>query len=286
MRSLAIPAITLAALTAAAPALAQSDSGVGAPPVVRSAPPSTAVPAAPVATAAVSAETYVQPGYGFQLPRNWMVPQNFIADYRSYRLDRPAPGFGWSRYYDDAVLTDQWGRVYAVRQGVDWARRYDGRAERRRDTDGVIGGVVGAGLGTAAGYAIAGQGSRLAGSLIGGGVGALIGLGIELAIKNDRRHGRGYRDYGYDYDYPRGAHWGGYGYGQAWATAGGCGCETVTTTTTTTTTGGGHLVRRVSYEYVDVPVRPAPAKIMRRSVKGTPVEAPRRTIKHQRRIGE
>ncbi|MDB5715077.1 MAG: hypothetical protein JWO15_2474, partial [Sphingomonadales bacterium] len=72
---------------------------------------------------------YHRPEYGYQIPSEWTAPDYYIADFDSYGLSRPASGFGWSRYYDDAVLTDQWGRVYDWRDDVNWAdhdERYTG----------------------------------------------------------------------------------------------------------------------------------------------------------------
>ena len=68
----------------------------------------------------VGAPAYVRPFRGFLLPRVWIAPTYYIANWQGYRLPRPAPGYGWSRYYDDAVLTDRQGRVYDTVQGVDW----------------------------------------------------------------------------------------------------------------------------------------------------------------------
>src|SRR3546814_16303073 len=44
------------------------------------------------------------------------------SDLPAYGLSVPPAGYGWSRYYDDAVLTDRSGRVYAYRSGIDWNR--------------------------------------------------------------------------------------------------------------------------------------------------------------------
>jgi hypothetical protein len=76
-----------------------------------------------------SGAAYHRPEYGYRIPAEWTVPEYYIADFDSYGLSRPANGFGWSRYYDDAVLTDQWGRVYDWRDDVNWAdhdERYAG----------------------------------------------------------------------------------------------------------------------------------------------------------------
>lgn len=63
---------------------------------------------------------YHRPAYGFALPTYWMQPTFYIADFDGYGLPMPQSGYGWSRYYDDAVLTDGYGRVYAVRTGLAW----------------------------------------------------------------------------------------------------------------------------------------------------------------------
>lgn len=68
----------------------------------------------------VGAPAYVRPFRGFILPRVWLAPTYYISNWQGYRLPRPAQGFGWSRYYDDAVLTDRQGRVYDTVEGVDW----------------------------------------------------------------------------------------------------------------------------------------------------------------------
>ncbi|WP_293881173.1 RcnB family protein [Sphingomonas sp.] len=79
------------------------------------------------------AATYRRPVYGYQLPQEWTGPSYYIADYDDYGLSRPASGFGWSRYYDDAVLTDQWGRIYDWRDDVNWADHDDRYAGGRDD---------------------------------------------------------------------------------------------------------------------------------------------------------
>lgn len=240
MQSLAISGLALAALAITQPALAASDSAVGAPPGTMQAPTMQAAP--PIA----------RPAYGMQLSREWMSPQYHISDYRAHGLDRPAPGFGWSRYQDDMVLTDQWGRVYDVASNYGPGNR--GHHYGRRETDGIAGGVAGAAVGAVAGNVIAGAGSRLAGSLIGGGVGALAGLAIEAAISKDRKRDRRRGDYDHEggrYERSYGAHWSGY---PAQIYAQDCGCETVTTTTVTHH-GGGTMVPRqvVTYENVYAP---------------------------------
>ncbi len=158
---------------------------------------------------------YRRPFAGYMLPSYWINPGFYLGNYSSYGLSRPAYGYGWSRYYDDAVLTDRYGRVYDSAYDVDWDRtdRYDdgyGRDDdysdsygyrddgnavrsndvRGRDRDGGLGGaLVGGAVGAIAGGVIAGHGDHLAGALIGGGVGALAGA----AIDSGDRYGRGYK---------------------------------------------------------------------------------------------
>ncbi|MFM9852786.1 MAG: RcnB family protein [Sphingomonadaceae bacterium] len=169
---------------------------------------------------------------GFILPSYWINPGFFIGNYARYGFSTPRGGYGWSRYYDDAVLTDRNGRVYDSVRNVDWDRydRYDGDAEdysdsygyrddgtsvdnrgpepRARDRDQGLGGaIIGGAVGAVAGNVIGGRGNRLAGSLIGGGVAALAGAAIDRAdnagrgpkVRRGRGDDRGYdRDYGYD----------------------------------------------------------------------------------------
>lgn len=64
------------------------------------------------------------PVFGYVLPSYWVQPAFYIADYRAYGLPVPPYGYGWSRYYDDAVLTDRYGRVYDSRRGIRWEDTY------------------------------------------------------------------------------------------------------------------------------------------------------------------
>ena len=66
-------------------------------------------------------QSYQRPRVGFALPAYWVHPRFFIANYGVYGLPAPTTGYGWSRYYDDAVMTDQYGRVRDVRSGIDWS---------------------------------------------------------------------------------------------------------------------------------------------------------------------
>ena len=176
---------------------------------------------------------YRRPYRGFVLPSYWISPSFYIGNWATYGFAAPSAGYGWSRYYDDAVLTDRYGRVvdyvpnynwdrYATRSrvyddaGYDYAAYPDGYddedAPRRRDKklSGAGGALVGGAAGAILGSAVAGHGDRGAGALIGGGVGALAGLAAAESSK-ERRRERVYRaepqrerviDYGYDYDVP------------------------------------------------------------------------------------
>jgi Ni/Co efflux regulator RcnB len=127
---------------------------------------------------------------GASLPPYWISPRFHIADFRRYGFAPPPPGYGWSRYYDDAVLTDRYGRVVDTVRGVEWDRydAYDdgeqfdetqiGRGHHGHRDDKAVGAVVGGVVGAVAGNIIAGKGDRLAGSLIGAGVGAAAGAAI------------------------------------------------------------------------------------------------------------
>ncbi|HYJ51545.1 MAG TPA: RcnB family protein [Allosphingosinicella sp.] len=89
------------------------------------------------------AQTMPPPGYGPQmapqmapmmpspnLPRRlergwtvnpyWMGPQFTISNWQSYGFADPGTGRHWIRYYDDAYLVDQSGRVIDARGGLDW----------------------------------------------------------------------------------------------------------------------------------------------------------------------
>jgi len=144
---------------------------------------------------------YRRPSRGAVLPRYWVSPRFYVNDWAAYGLARPARGYYWARYYDDAVLIDGRGTVFDSVDAVDWDRaaprddsdfdRYDDRvvyspddrplppppAVARRD-DGVAGAVAGAAVGGVAGNLIAGRGNRLGGTLIGAGVGAAAGYAV------------------------------------------------------------------------------------------------------------
>lgn len=135
---------------------------------------------------------YRRPVYGYVLPRYWVNPTYYIANYGAYGLPAPAAGYGWSRYYDDAVMTDRYGRVYDHRRDIDWGR-YEGGygpdgdyddgyyADAPRRDNGVGGAAIGAVVGGVAGNRIAGRGNRTVGTIVGAGVGAVAGAAIDRA---------------------------------------------------------------------------------------------------------
>ena len=67
---------------------------------------------------------YRRPSGGWQVPSYRTAPQFFIGDYAGYGLSTPPQGYGWQRYYDDAVLIDARGRVADSRAGIDWDGGY------------------------------------------------------------------------------------------------------------------------------------------------------------------
>jgi Ni/Co efflux regulator RcnB len=97
---------------------------------------------------------YRRPHRGWTLPSYWIAPSFFINDWGTYGLSTPPQGYSWSRYYDDAVLMDQRGRVMDSVSGIDWDSYDDG-------------------YGGDGGYAVAGDGyAAAAGGGGGGGYGA------------------------------------------------------------------------------------------------------------------
>lgn len=139
---------------------------------------------------------YRRPVVGWTLPGYWMQPSFYIPSWSTYGFYAPQAGYGWSRYYDDAVLTDRYGRVIDTRSGVRWDRyeggydpdwrddyAYDdyGPAPVARRDDGVGGALIGGAVGALAGNRIAGRGNRTAGTLVGAAVGAVAGAAIDKA---------------------------------------------------------------------------------------------------------
>lgn len=132
---------------------------------------------------------YRQPQRGYRVPDYWVSPRFRIADPVYYGLPAPIAGYGWTRYYDDAVMIDRSGQVYDYRSGLDW----DGDDDSRRSS-GIGGAVAGAAVGGVAGNLIAGRGNRLAGTVIGAGVGGAAGYAIDRAHERRGPPPGGYRD--------------------------------------------------------------------------------------------
>lgn len=68
---------------------------------------------------------YRAPSFGYTLPSYWVQPSYRIVNYPLYGLYAPQTGYGWTRYYDDAVLTDSRGYVQDYRSNIPWDR-YEG----------------------------------------------------------------------------------------------------------------------------------------------------------------
>ena len=88
-------------------------------------------------------KNYRQPARGYRLPSYWVSPSFYIGNYSTYGFSQPTSGYGWSRYYDDAVLTDQRGVIQDSVQNVDWDRYEQGygdgyRAARTNYDDRVL----------------------------------------------------------------------------------------------------------------------------------------------------
>jgi hypothetical protein len=69
-------------------------------------------------------DVYRRPYRGFVMPRYWAQPSFYIPNYTIYGLSAPSRGYNWSRYYDDAVLTDQRGYVQDYRSDMNWNAGY------------------------------------------------------------------------------------------------------------------------------------------------------------------
>jgi uncharacterized protein YcfJ len=76
-------------------------------------------------------DVYRRPHRGFVLPRYWVQPTFYLSNFGSYGLSAPSNGYYWSRYYDDAVLTDNRGYVQDYRSDVNWDGGPDRTSEYR-----------------------------------------------------------------------------------------------------------------------------------------------------------
>jgi Ni/Co efflux regulator RcnB len=78
--------------------------------------------------------SYRRPFRGFIMPSYWINPGFYVSNYSVYGLRAPTNGYNWSRYYDDAVLTDQRGYVYDSVSNVAWqsAPAYNSQATHQQ----------------------------------------------------------------------------------------------------------------------------------------------------------
>ena len=63
---------------------------------------------------------HLQPG--FVVPPFWFGPQFHVNNWQMYGFTPPPPRHRWVRYYDDAYLIDDGGRIRDARRGLDWDR--------------------------------------------------------------------------------------------------------------------------------------------------------------------
>lgn len=70
-------------------------------------------------------DVYRRPYRGFILPSYWVQPTFYVSNFNRYGLSTPMQGYNWTRYYDDAVLTDSRGYVQDYRSGVNWNDQND-----------------------------------------------------------------------------------------------------------------------------------------------------------------
>jgi hypothetical protein len=73
---------------------------------------------------------YRRPVRGWKLPRHYRDRSYVVSDWRGWGFGQPGPGMAWVRYYDDALLVDDGGRVVDCRYGVNWDGGYQGGGYR------------------------------------------------------------------------------------------------------------------------------------------------------------
>lgn len=76
-------------------------------------------------------DVYRRPYRGFILPSYWVQPTFYVSNFNRYGLSTPMRGYNWTRYYDDAVLTDSRGYVQDYRSGVNWNNQNDRTSDYR-----------------------------------------------------------------------------------------------------------------------------------------------------------
>jgi hypothetical protein len=57
---------------------------------------------------------------GLMVPQYWWSPRFHVMNWGRYGLPQPMHGGRWVRYYDDALLVDDYGRVHDGRWGMRW----------------------------------------------------------------------------------------------------------------------------------------------------------------------
>jgi Ni/Co efflux regulator RcnB len=65
-------------------------------------------------------QAYRRPVRGWNLPGYWRDSRFRVNDYLNFGLSAPPRGYYWVRYYDDAVLVDNGGRVWDSMGGIGW----------------------------------------------------------------------------------------------------------------------------------------------------------------------
>ncbi|MBY0521313.1 MAG: RcnB family protein [Sphingomonas sp.] len=68
---------------------------------------------------------YRRPTRGWRVPSYWIGSNFWIDDFAYYGLATPPRGYRWLRYYDDAVMVDDRGRVYDSVGNIGWDQ-YEG----------------------------------------------------------------------------------------------------------------------------------------------------------------
>jgi hypothetical protein len=113
-----------------APAPAASAPVVAAPAPVPATPATAPAPVAPAPSPAAAAAMPMMPDAppfqhrwmtpGAKVPKAWRDQRYALVDWPAYGFPQPGPGMRWMRYYDDAALIDERGRVVDVRHDVAW----------------------------------------------------------------------------------------------------------------------------------------------------------------------
>lgn len=108
------------------PATAPDGPAYAPAPMTRMAPPPGAFRDAPPPRWAGRGD-YRRPTPGWKVPKHYRNRAYVVADWRGWGFAPPGPGMAWVRYYDDAVLVDDDGRVVDSIYGVNWDAGYPRR---------------------------------------------------------------------------------------------------------------------------------------------------------------